>query len=486
MKTGIGLKVKTEPARRYFFAGLVVFLSFLLFAYKLPSSFVFADDFTRDLYDILGITRGKLTLLGPAVSFGGLRTGPYYYYLFAPIFFLTRASIDSILYFNAGLFAVALGFFFYQLSRRVGEVKAVAAAVSLMLVPVYLYGARNPSNAFTYLPLILVFLTILSFNKARSNRRHFLLGFLGGIAANFHFVTIPLFVFLFLTIFLRLRRKWPVVFLGLGFVATFLPLLFFELRHNFVMLRTTLQSSSAFLENRNLGNLPDAVLPEKYIPNNFFLLLSQSEKWISFSPFILLLLGTLVIFTQRKRTAEAVLFVSSFLIFFVLAFVMRYQFSPHYLVPYSFFLFFSAVVLLAESRWWFLLLGVIAFEIFSFPRQYYRPSISTSERFEKPVDYAIFHGLVSKTTSFNVLRIVQRTNLTTLGYEYRYFFRLKGYEPNAISEYARAKALLVFSDIPNLDLEHLSSWEIDQFGRQSLKQAQKFQLDSLTVYRLSK
>ena len=67
-------------------------------------AFDYHPDFARDLCDLLSIIRGKLTLIGPKTSFGGIYNGPYYYYLFAPIFYLTNLNIYSLLVFNLLLF----------------------------------------------------------------------------------------------------------------------------------------------------------------------------------------------------------------------------------------------------------------------------------------------------------------------------------------------------------------------------------------------
>lgn len=469
-----------------FYALVIILLSFFLFAYKLPSSFVFADDFTRDLNDILDITRGKLTLLGPALSFGGLRAGPYYYYLLAPIFFISRANVNTILYLNAGLFAASLGYLFYKLSQKTPVLRALLATGVMALVPVYLYGARNPSNGFSYLPLLLIFLTIITFKRTFSTFGLFSLGVLAGVAANFHFVTLPLFFLLFLAIFFQIRDKKKIIFLAVGFGLTFLPLVLFEARHGFVMLKTTLSLKSAWMENRNLRDLPDSVLPDKHIPNNFFIVTSQAKGWLAISPVIIFILGGLTIFTAKKRNMAMVLFIASFLSFFLLAVLMRYQFSPHYLVPYSLALFFTFIVLAARSRWWFVLPLMILFEVFFFPKQLYLASNSTPERFEKAVDLAIAEHLVDKPTPFNVLRLVDRTNKVTLGYEYRYFFKLKGFSPNSIYDYSSAKTLLIFSDLKEVDLEYLGSWEIDQFGRKYMNGANVSKLGELTIYKITK
>jgi len=61
-----------------YFVPFFVFLGVAsILSYKLFYSFNFHPDFARDIYDILTIIQGKLTLIGPKLSFGGIYSGDW-------------------------------------------------------------------------------------------------------------------------------------------------------------------------------------------------------------------------------------------------------------------------------------------------------------------------------------------------------------------------------------------------------------------------
>lgn len=159
---------------------LVFLLLILIYSYKLFSSFTFHQDFTRDIYDILTIVQGKLSLIGPKSSFGGIYTGPYYYYLFIPIFFLTRLNIYSLLFFNMILFLSGLIIFFYiQFIRKKNIFLALLGTLIIGFTPIYLIASRGPWNGYTYTPFLLVFfIWLYYFNFNKSKISIFLIGFL--------------------------------------------------------------------------------------------------------------------------------------------------------------------------------------------------------------------------------------------------------------------------------------------------------------------
>ncbi len=63
-------------------SALLGFFVFFLVSFKIEESLIFHSDFARDLFNILKISQGNHTLLGPKLSFGGLYPASYYFYLF--------------------------------------------------------------------------------------------------------------------------------------------------------------------------------------------------------------------------------------------------------------------------------------------------------------------------------------------------------------------------------------------------------------------
>ncbi len=99
-------------------SALLGFFVFFLVSFKIEESLIFHSDFARDLFNILKISQGNHTLLGPKLSFGGLYPASYYFYLFVPAFLLSGFNIESIVYFNAFLFAFAISYFFVNALKK--------------------------------------------------------------------------------------------------------------------------------------------------------------------------------------------------------------------------------------------------------------------------------------------------------------------------------------------------------------------------------
>ncbi len=154
---------------------IVIIISFIIYTYKLKASLFYHPDFSRDLHDILKITQGRPMLIGPKLTFGGLYLGPYYYYLFAPVFFVVDANIISILYFNAFLFAIALGYFFKKTYEIYPLWKTIIATLTLLFTPIFIVGSRFPSNAYSFIPLLLILLTYIYFNPVQKKLPLFIL-----------------------------------------------------------------------------------------------------------------------------------------------------------------------------------------------------------------------------------------------------------------------------------------------------------------------
>jgi hypothetical protein len=466
------------------FLVLIIFFIFLLYIYKLPGSFVFESDFSRDLNDIIQIAKGKPMLIGPKLSFGGIFTGPYYYYLFLPVFFLSQYNIASILIFNSLIFALAAAYFFIKLAGELNLIKALIPTISLVLLSVYIFSARNPGNAFSYLPFLLFFLTYIIFNKL-GNKVLFLLGLLGGIIVNFHLVNLVIILPIFVYIFISLKRKVNIKYLTTGFFFSFLPLIIFEIKHNFIMFENTFINRSylTFMENKNL---PSGITLKKNIFENLILISQQMRTWFILHPLVYFFIGLIIVWKNKLERKFLILYFFSFLSFLLLVLFLRFQFAFHYLFPVVFLIFFTTIIILAKSRFFYLVVLLIFLQIYYFPKHLYSPSIRKWQRFEKAVNYLVDNKLINKNESFNIIQIRPETNLTPLGHEFRFFFRKRDYRPDSEFEYKKSKTLFIFSEIPNLDIKQLDSWEAKEYGKEFLKNYQKYLVDGLTIYKISK
>src|SRR3989338_11206239 len=194
--------------KKNIFYGLIIsFIVFIIITFRLNDSLIYHSDFARDLFEILKISQGNQTLLGPKLSFGGLYTASYYYYLFVPVFLLSGFKIMSLVYFNALLFSIAISYFFYNSLKKFPLWKTVAASFAMTLIPIFLFSARNPSVSNTHLSFLLILLTYVYFNKIDKPLVLILLGFVFGIIINFGFISLLILIPVYLIIFNKLKNK---------------------------------------------------------------------------------------------------------------------------------------------------------------------------------------------------------------------------------------------------------------------------------------
>ena len=207
-------------------AVLVIFL-FLRF-YQLPQRTIFNWDQERDAFEVQKILSGDPSLIGPRVlGPQGFFLGPYFYYLLAPFYFLTGGHPQAIVYF---LIVLNLVFFLaaYLIVKKIwGEKTALIFLFLWTINPAAIETvAWNP----TLIPLmiILIWFTL-------SQKSYFWLGLSLSLAINFHFQAV--FLAPFILLFLFWQRELSGKNLGkaaLGFFLPFIPLLLFDLRHNFL------------------------------------------------------------------------------------------------------------------------------------------------------------------------------------------------------------------------------------------------------------
>jgi len=453
---------------------------FSIIGFRLNDALIFHSDFARDLFEILKISQGHFTLLGPKLSFGGLYPAPYYYYLFVPVFLLSGFKIMSIVYFNALLFVLAICYFFVNAKKKYLLWQAIISSLSLTLVPIFLFSARNPSVSNTHIAFLLIILTYVYFNKIEKPLTVLILGLVFGVIINFGFLNLLLLIPIYILIFSKLNKKIYSLYFFLGIAISFLPLLVFEIKHNFAMLKNTFLDRSylSWIENKNILNGDSA---KKNFIENFFFLSGKIQPLILINPIISLFLIAIIQFFEKKSKKSFFLIFIGFLALLILSFLIQYQLASHYLYPTAFFIFFIIIILLLESRYKILIVLLFVTEILFFPKDIYKKSTIVPEPFETAVKYTIEKHLVEKNSRFNVVMIADPNAI--VGFEYRYFFQKYGFTPLSEFEYSKSDILLLFTKINNLEPLTLNTWEINQFGKKYLQKTSKYKAGGILIFK---
>lgn len=475
---------KIFDQRRIFSFILLIFLFFYsIYSFKLPSAYIFNTDIARDSNDIIGIAQGKLSLVGPKLNFGGLYAGPYYYYLFVPILFMSNFQFVSILIFNSSIFALALIYFFLKVKNNFSFLWAILCTCLIGLLPLYVSSSRNPGNGFTYIPFLLFFLTYIYFNNIQNRKELFYLGLLAGIIVNFHPLNLVVFLSTSVLIFAFLKKRSLFIVFALGFLITYLPFIIFELRHDFVGIRRTIFD----LKNLTLvRSVSDDPLKSSLI-SNYVRYSKDIVTFLILNPIYYAFLLPLPLILKKHFDMKNLYFtfasIASFLIYLIIS---HGYVSSHYVFPVSIFLFFAITTFVASYNLKFIALILIVLEIVNFNFDMYSASTKPYFKFESVVNSVLDNHLIDKGTPFNIIAVSDPKVLVPSGNEYRFFFRKNGYNPNSVNEYNKSKVLLVFVEIDNFNISSLQNWETGQFGPNYLDNWKELDYSDVKIYKISK
>ena len=466
----------------------------VLYCFRLVSSYSYDNDFGRDLVDIYAITQGDITLLGPKLSFGGLHTGPYYYYLFTPILLLFPGQPEALLYANAVLAWLALcllGAVWIRLEKW-PRGYSVLALYWIGISSYFIFSARGPGNAFSYVPWLVLLIGLYpQIWKRRLWWLWALYGLAWGMVVNFHlvvlFVLMPLFVALAGSAMIRKRRIfWPGAWLKMalfgGFILAFAPLVLFEVTHNFVMIRNTFidKSYQAFTQNTNLSN---PLLTSSNPAYNFWLFILQASDWVSPSLIIMIVVVLVagVVSWKKYSPLTRVLAVSLMSALILVATIATSQLAFHYFFPFIILAQIVLIRLIPESKAGTWTIGIlIVSSLLSFPTQWYGTATRPIAEFRTTVAQIETGPLWQQlqNNSFQVY-VTREVSTAPIGHEYRYFLRAQGLDIDEPSLFSQSQLILWIAEQPLTDPAGVNSWELEQFGARELLGQQ--QIDTRTV-----
>lgn len=298
---------------------LAIVIRFLYF----PNNIYFGYDQARDAYSALDITKGDIQIVGPTTSFKGLNHGVLYYYLLAPIYFLSGgnpvAAAAMLRILNAlGVFLIFyLGKIIFG-SKNVGLFAALLFAVSFEQTQFSIYMG-NPTLASLTVPLMYLGLAMVIFSNNKWGLPLALLGL--GFSIQFEFSLIYLvipFVLIILTFF-KSFLKTSLRILAISFFALILSLSTFivsELKYNFRMIKTFLEFSKS-----SSGKTADDILS---VYGYTVSTISSFNIWGDLPLNLLVLLIILLLFlfllVKRKEIREQLIFLAIWFFSLILIF----------------------------------------------------------------------------------------------------------------------------------------------------------------------
>lgn len=222
---------------------IVLLAGFLRF-YRLGDYMTFLGDEGRDALIIKKfLVEGDLPFIGPPTSVGNIYLGPMYYYMMSipmVIFWLNPVSAAGM---NAVIGVLTVVLIYYVGKKWFGEMAGLAGALLYSVSPITTYYSRsswnpNPTPFFT----LLAFFAMYEAHKSKNLNWLILTGIFTGLAMQMHYLAIILIPIFLILVLVERYRQVKNFFSGiaggiLGFILTLVPLMLFDLKHDFLNLR---------------------------------------------------------------------------------------------------------------------------------------------------------------------------------------------------------------------------------------------------------
>jgi 4-amino-4-deoxy-L-arabinose transferase-like glycosyltransferase len=240
----------TKNPKEFWILLIILSVSVILRLYKIDQYLTFLGDEGRDVIVVRRLlVEGDPILIGPGTSIGGMYLGPLYYYMMAPALLLANFSPVGPAV-QVALLGVLTVFFVWYVTRKwFGNFAAVVASSLYAVSPTVVHFARSSWN-----PNIMPFFSLLSIYsiwEVWKNKNYIWLPILGisfAFVLQSHYLGLllaPTLAILWFLEFIRTYKKPDIrkKFLGFSvFALTFFavlmsPLLFFDIRHNWMNTR---------------------------------------------------------------------------------------------------------------------------------------------------------------------------------------------------------------------------------------------------------
>lgn len=264
MKTSLKKKLSSfeNHTNRWNLLILIILLSaFILRIYRIGEILDFHYDQGRDAMVIWNLWhQGKVFLIGPVTGLSGIFLGPYYYYLIAPFYLISKGNpaIPSI--FLSFLVTMSL-YFLYLTGKELGnskDVKSTDDGQKLGLIALFLGSfshylimssrwLSNPTPIF--LTSILLFYTFVKIIKSRRPKSYwwYLSFLLVGLSLQFESASAAFYIPVLLVFTIWNRKKLTIKSLfisSLLFLITFTPQLLFNFKHDNILLNNLIAEFS--------------------------------------------------------------------------------------------------------------------------------------------------------------------------------------------------------------------------------------------------
>lgn len=486
-------KLKDRKLLFILLLGIIALAAFFRF-YKLSEYMNFLGDEGRDAIIIKDLlVNHHFPLIGPPTSVGNIYLGPLYYYMMAvpmAFFWLNPVAAAGM---NAffGVLTVILIYFFgkYLFNREAGLIASYLYAISPVAI-IYSRSSWNPNPA-PFFALVSMF-SLYKMHKTGNYLWLILTGLAVGAAMQMHYlaaILIPVAGLLLLYEFfyrnknkLRVKNFLNGVVLGItSFVLTLVPLVLFDLRHDFLNSRAILRLFSAGTAVK--GDIFENIqrIPSLYINNLVGRYMSGENLYLSLVVSLLIIIVLVYKHSSWPKIALGVWLVVGL---FGLTFYQQNIYDHYFgfMNPAPFLIIGSLAILKINKRKegrWFIALGLIVLLVLlSFVNLRKNPLLfSPNNQLKRTQNIAKF--VINKTNGedFN-FALLSKNNYDSA---YQFYLDLYGYKPKQVQSQTTDQLIVVCED-PVCTPINNPKYEISAFGWAKIISEQSF--EGVKIYKL--
>ncbi len=356
---------------------IVLIGSFLRLWGVYTNSFAFTYDVGRDLLALWNIVYlYKIPLIGATTGLPGIFYGPWWYYLLAPFFIAASGDPQGIALTMSliGILTIIIGFVFGKSlgGKFLGLTLAALISVSGNLISL---SAQiwNPNIAPLFVIFILlVLIKIYKEETSDKSKYYFLLGLLLVFNIDLEIVFgLLLSIGIILSVVIIKRKKISIKNIALfilGGLIIFLPRIFFEFRHEFLMTKSFI----GFFSGGSSSAAPK--VPALFLSrldilfDQFNSTLAMNNKLLGFVILLFIVLCLIVLYRKAGENIRYFITTSIIIVFVFLigTIFFNHDIWPHYLVglPVFYILLFGISLYLLRQKIAVLAPALIALAVF--------------------------------------------------------------------------------------------------------------------------
>ncbi len=462
------------------FLVLIIIVGFLLRVYRFPEYVQFLADQGRDAIILKRIvTLEHFPAIGPPTSLGQIYLGPFYYYFIAP----------WLLIFNFNPLGPAIGVLFFStifliinyliIKELIDKKTALFSTILISFSYILIEFSR-----FSWNPNLLPFFTLLTvyffIKSLKTHQWHFYLltGSFLSFVIQLHYLALFLIpsitsIYLFKFKINNLKKYLLAIF---GFIFFSLPLLIFDLRHQFLNSKNFIKF---FTETRTeqtnyLNNFFESF---KFL--NQYLFNINFNFWLLLIILILLITSLIFIFNSRNNVKFFILIFLTSLFFYSFYNGPKHShyfgiLFPLYAVIISYFISFITNSLLEK----FLAMIFISFFIFFNFQKYNFLFYKGNNQIEnsKKIAQIIYKNV--KVKKYVLTSLPERFSET----QYRYFLEIWNKKPLEKDSLEKGDELYVICEDSCKQIINNSQWDIAYF--QPSRIVKSWQINNVKIYKL--